>query len=45
MNFYEHWVLPPLLDLAMRQHQLGKYRWEVLQEYVAACLKSALAPA
>jgi len=30
MNFYEHWVLPPLLDLAMRQHQLGKYRWEVV---------------
>ena len=30
MSFYEHWVLPPLLDLVMRQHQLGKYRWEVV---------------
>ena len=31
MNFYDHyWVLPPLLDLVMRQHQLGKYRREVV---------------
>jgi len=30
MSFYEHWVLPPLLDLVMRQHQLGKYRQEVV---------------
>ena len=29
MSFYEHWVLP-LLDLVMRQHQLGKYRREVV---------------
>lgn len=30
MSFYEHWVLPPLLDLVMRQHQLEKYRREVI---------------
>jgi ubiquinone/menaquinone biosynthesis C-methylase UbiE len=31
VNFYDHyWVLPPLLDLVMRQHQLGKYRREVV---------------
>jgi hypothetical protein len=30
MSFYEHWVLPPLLDLVMRQHQLWKYRREVV---------------
>jgi len=26
MSFYDRWILPPLLDLAMRQGQLGKYR-------------------
>lgn len=26
MNIYERWVLPPLLDLVMRQRQLHKYR-------------------
>ncbi len=26
MNIYERWVLPPLLDLAMRQRQIEKYR-------------------
>jgi ubiquinone/menaquinone biosynthesis C-methylase UbiE len=26
MNFYERWVLPPLLDRAMRQRQIEKYR-------------------
>jgi ubiquinone/menaquinone biosynthesis C-methylase UbiE len=30
MNFYEHWVLPPFLDLVMRQRQLEKYRREVV---------------
>ncbi|HEY8009070.1 MAG TPA: class I SAM-dependent methyltransferase [Methylocella sp.] len=30
MSFYEHWVLPPLLDLVMRQRQLGKYRRDVV---------------
>ncbi len=30
MNFYDHWVLPPILDLAMRQSQLSKYRREVV---------------
>lgn len=30
MNFYDRWVLPPVLDLVMRQHQLGKYRREVV---------------
>ena len=26
MSFYDRWVLPPLLDLGMRQRQLRKYR-------------------
>lgn len=26
MNFYDRWVLPPFLDLAMRQRQLAKHR-------------------
>ena len=30
MNFYERWILPLLLDLVMRQHQLKKYRHEVV---------------
>lgn len=30
MNFYDRWVLPPVLDLVMRQRQLGKYRREVV---------------
>ncbi len=30
MNFYGRWVLPSVLDLVMRQHQLAKYRREVV---------------
>ena len=30
MNFYDRWVLPPILDLVMRQHQLQNYRREVV---------------
>jgi ubiquinone/menaquinone biosynthesis C-methylase UbiE len=30
MNFYDHWLLPPILDLVMRQHQLEKYRRAVV---------------
>ena len=30
MNFYDRWVLPSVLDLVMRQHQLAKYRREVV---------------
>ncbi|WOJ90560.1 class I SAM-dependent methyltransferase [Methylocapsa polymorpha] len=30
MSFYDRWILPPLLDLAMRQRQLGKYRREAV---------------
>jgi len=30
VNFYDRWVLPPILDLVMRQHQLQKYRREVV---------------
>lgn len=26
LSFYERWILPPLLDLVMRQEQLEKYR-------------------
>ena len=29
MKFYDRWVLPPILDLVMRQRQLQKYRREV----------------
>ena len=30
VNFYDRWILPPILDLVMRQHQLQKYRREVV---------------
>jgi ubiquinone/menaquinone biosynthesis C-methylase UbiE len=30
VNFYDRWVLPLVLDLVMRQHQLAKYRREVV---------------
>jgi SAM-dependent methyltransferase len=30
VNFYDRWVLPPILDLVMRQTQLEKYRREVV---------------
>lgn len=30
MNVYDRWILPPFLDLVMRQHQLAKYRDEVV---------------
>lgn len=30
MNFYERCILPPVLDLLMRQEQLEKYRREVI---------------
>jgi ubiquinone/menaquinone biosynthesis C-methylase UbiE len=30
VNFYERFVLPPILDLVMRQTQLEKYRHEVV---------------
>jgi ubiquinone/menaquinone biosynthesis C-methylase UbiE len=30
VNFYDRWLLPPFLDLVMRQTQLEKYRREVL---------------
>jgi ubiquinone/menaquinone biosynthesis C-methylase UbiE len=30
VNFYDRWVLPPVLDLVMRQRQLGKYRHAVV---------------
>jgi hypothetical protein len=30
MNLYEHWVLPPILDLIMRQKHLTKYRRTVV---------------
>jgi ubiquinone/menaquinone biosynthesis C-methylase UbiE len=30
VNFYDRWVLPSLLDLIMRQHQLMKYRRDVV---------------
>jgi ubiquinone/menaquinone biosynthesis C-methylase UbiE len=30
MNFYERWILPPILDLVMRQEHLTKYRRTVI---------------
>ena len=30
VNFYDRWVLPPILDLVMRQRPLQKYRREVV---------------
>ena len=30
MNFYERWILPPILDLIMRQKHLTKYRRAVV---------------
>ena len=30
MNFYDRWVLPLVLDLVMRQHQLEKFRRRVV---------------
>lgn len=30
MNVYERWVLPPLLDMVMRQRQIEKYRRELI---------------
>jgi ubiquinone/menaquinone biosynthesis C-methylase UbiE len=30
VNFYDRWVLPPVLDLVMRQRQLEKYRGEAV---------------
>ena len=30
LNLYDRWILPPILDLAMRQSQLQKYRREVV---------------
>ena len=32
MNFYDRWVVPPILDLVMRQRPLRKYRREVVAE-------------
>jgi ubiquinone/menaquinone biosynthesis C-methylase UbiE len=30
VNFYDRWILPSILDVAMRQEQLAKYRREVV---------------
>ena len=30
MSIYERWILPPLLDLVMRQRQIEKYRRELI---------------
>ena len=39
MNFYDRWVLPPILDLVMRQHQLQKYRREVVTAAIRRVLE------
>jgi len=38
MNFYERWILPPVLDLIMRQKHLTKY-WRTV---VAAARRRSL---
>ena len=40
VNFYDRWILPPILDLVMRQNQLEKYRREVVAAAMGGCLKS-----
>jgi hypothetical protein len=30
VNCYDRWILPPILDLVMRQRQLEKYRRKVV---------------
>jgi hypothetical protein len=30
MNFYERWILPPIIDLIMQQKHLTKYRRAVV---------------
>lgn len=39
MNLYDRWVLPPTLDLVMRQHQLQKYRREVVAAAIGRVLE------
>ena len=39
MNFYDRWVLPPILDLVMRQNQLEKYRREVVAAAIGRVLE------
>ena len=38
LNFYDRWVLPPILDLLMWQNQLDKYRREVVDAATARVL-------
>ena len=39
VKFYDRWVLPPILDLVMRQHQLLKYRREVVAAAIGRVLE------
>jgi ubiquinone/menaquinone biosynthesis C-methylase UbiE len=39
VNFYDRWVLPPILDLVMRQNQLEKYRREVVAAAIGRVLE------
>jgi ubiquinone/menaquinone biosynthesis C-methylase UbiE len=39
VNLYDRWVLPPTLDLVMRQHQLQKYRREVVAAAIGRVLE------
>ena len=42
MNFYERWILPPILDLIMRQKTpLAKYRRAVVAAARGACSRLA----
>ena len=39
MNFYNRWVLPPILDLVMRQDQFEKYRREAAAAAIGRVLE------
>jgi hypothetical protein len=45
MSLYKNWVLPRLLDLAMRNRVLDSYRRERSSERMVWFLKSASVPA
>jgi len=37
MDFYERWILPPILDLVMRRKDLTKYHRAAVAAPVDAC--------
>jgi ubiquinone/menaquinone biosynthesis C-methylase UbiE len=39
VNFYDRWILPPVIDYAMRHHQLDKYRRQVVADATGRVLE------